>query len=66
MQITKIYIPIIPLIIWLEVNVYGETLMPEAFCVGYIALHLYFYWRFKSLWKSMLETKVNGTSKESI
>ncbi len=42
----KISLPIIPILIWLEVNVYGRTILPECFCIatllgyGYICLKL--------------------------
>lgn len=64
--VMSFYIPLVPisvLIVWLEVNVFGRTILPELYtCLvvgGYIG------WRFL-LWILPLGIKIIGVEKESM
>lgn len=48
-------IPVVPAILWLEINVYGRTYLPESLCV--VQVLLYLYWRY-IWWKLMSKTKI--------
>jgi len=59
-------VPITISIVWLEVNVFGQTILPELISSFSIFLcFLYFMWRI-ILWKLMLKTKINIQEMENI
>ena len=47
-------------IVWLEINITGETILPELFTCFWFGV--YIIWRFMS-WKSMSEIKKLGVEK---
>lgn len=64
----KISFPIVPLIIWLEVNIFGKTILPELFCIIVIITYciLLRIFRWSILWRLMLEIRTNGIKMVSI
>jgi hypothetical protein len=56
-------IPIHIWIVWLEVNIFGKTILPELLCFSLFSGYL--MWRIM-WWKSMLEIRVLIQEKESI
>ena len=61
-KINKIYsinIPLVPVILWLEVNVYGETILPELLCI----FNLWLYIVGRLLWISTLGTNAHGNKR---
>ena len=61
--IIKLPIPLMGGIIWLEVNVYGKTFLPELLVL--IQTLIYLLWRVL-WWKLMLETKTDGDKMDII
>jgi hypothetical protein len=61
----KINIPFPLLIIWLEVNIYGKTILPELFCYIIISIYILSQIVKRSIsWRLMLEIKPNGIRME--
>lgn len=54
LNINKFFIPIIPAILWLEINIYGKTYLPESLCIIQVLLYLYWRWLW---WRLMSKTK---------
>lgn len=47
-------IPLVPFILWLEINVYGETCLPETLVVTQVLVYLYWRWIW---WKFLYGTR---------
>lgn len=67
----KISFPIVPLILWLEIDILGKTILPELFCFMVISFYIILNFIVKIfqrsiLWRLMLEIKTNGIKMVSI
>ncbi len=56
---TTVSIPIVVLILWLEVNIYGTTIMPELLCI----FNFWLYIVGRLLWISILGTNTHGNKR---